>query len=98
MISGPILAVAHIPGTHFQVPLEEVVLGLITGCTYALLAAGLVLTYKSSRVLNFAYGEMGALGAILIPVLVVHDHFNYWVAAAIALAVAGAAGACSEII
>ncbi|MCU1460055.1 MAG: transporter related [Acidimicrobiales bacterium] len=81
-----------------EVRLEVVVLGLITGLSYALLAVGLVLTYKSSRVLNFAHGQMGALGAALIPVLVVHDHLNYWLAVLIALLAAAAAGAFCELV
>ena len=35
----------------------------MTGLTYAVLAAGLVLVYRATRVINFAYGEIGALGA-----------------------------------
>ena len=81
----------------FEVPPEVVVLGLVTGLTYALLGAGLVLVYRSSRVLNFAHGEMGALGASLIPVLVVRYHWSYWEALPTALAVAAAAGAVLEL-
>jgi ABC-type branched-subunit amino acid transport system ATPase component/ABC-type branched-subunit amino acid transport system permease subunit len=95
--AAAVLAVAHVPGTHFQVPVEVLVLGLVTGLTYALLGVGLVLVYKSSRVLNFAHGEMGALGAGLIPVLVVRHHWNYWAALGAALAVAAAAGLVLEV-
>ena len=92
------LAVAHIPLTNFQVPLEEVVLGLVTGLTYALLAVGLVMVYKTSRVLNFAHGEMGALAAGLIPWLVIRHRVPYWGALALALVVAAAAGAFTEVV
>jgi ABC-type branched-subunit amino acid transport system ATPase component/ABC-type branched-subunit amino acid transport system permease subunit len=54
--------------------------------------------YKTSRVLNFAHGEMGALGAGLIPWLVIRRGAPYWVAFPLALAVAGAAGALTEIV
>src|SRR5207248_6356647 len=92
------IAVAHIPFTHFQVPLEEVVLGLVTGLTYALLGVGLVLVYKTSRVLNFAHGEMGALGAGLMPWLVIRHGVPYGIALALALAVAAVAGAFTEVV
>jgi branched-chain amino acid transport system permease protein len=36
--------------------------GLANGGIYALLAVGIVLVYKGSRVLNFAQGEMGTFG------------------------------------
>mgnify|MGYP001297516315 CR=1 FL=1 len=81
-----------------QIPLSVVVLGVVTGLTYALLGVGLVLTYKSSRVLNLAYGEMGALGAAVVPVLVVKEHVPYWLAIPVALAVAAAAGAFTELV
>src|SRR5439155_9535722 len=92
------IAVAHIPFTHFQVPIEEVVLGLVTGLTYALLGVGLVMIYKTSRVLNFAHGEMGALGAGFIPWLVIRHHTPYWLAFVLAIAVAAGAGALTELV
>ncbi len=92
------IAVAHVPFTHFQVPLEEVVLGLVTGLTYALLGVGLVMIYKTSRVLNFAHGEMGALGASIIPWLVIRHGVNYWLALPLALAISSVAGAFTAFI
>src|SRR5436309_15667679 len=81
-----------------SIPIEVVVLGLITGMTYALLGIGLVLVYKTTRVINFAHGEMGALPAVLIPVLVVNHHWNYWPALVASLAVAATAGALTELV
>jgi branched-subunit amino acid ABC-type transport system permease component len=37
--------------------------GIVTGAVYALLAMGLVFTYKATRVPNFAYGALAALVA-----------------------------------
>lgn len=98
MLAPGIVAVAHLPFTHFQTPVEEVVLGLVTGLTYALLAVGLVLIYKNSRVLNFAHGEMGALAAGLVPWLVIREGVPYGAALAVAVVVAAAAGAFTEIV
>ena len=39
------------------------VVGLVTGCIYALTAAGLVVTYTTSGVFNFAQGAMGMVAA-----------------------------------
>ena len=36
---------------------------LALGSTYALLAAGIVIIYKASRVINFAHGELAIVGA-----------------------------------
>lgn len=40
---------------------QALVIGFINGGIYALIAAGLVLVYKGSRVLNFAQAEVGTL-------------------------------------
>lgn len=39
--------------------------GLFVGIIYGLLAIGLVLTYQVSRIVNFAYGELGMLAAFV---------------------------------
>jgi branched-chain amino acid transport system permease protein len=43
--------------------LSTVLIGLINGAPFALLAIGLVLVYKGSRVFNFAQGEFGTAAA-----------------------------------
>ena len=45
-------------------------LGAMTGLGYALLGIGLVLTYRSSRVINFAHGAVGLFAAALFAVVV----------------------------
>ena len=47
-----------------------VLLGTLTGLGYALLAIGLVLTYRSSRVINFAHGAVGLFAAALLALVV----------------------------
>ncbi len=42
-----------------------VVDGLLSGAVYGLMAMGLVVTYKASRAVNFAFGEWMTLGAVL---------------------------------
>src|SRR6478672_10855686 len=81
-----------------ELPIEVLVLGVITGLTYALLAMGLILAYKSSRVINFAHGEMGAMAAGLIPPLVILHHWPYWLALALAMIVAAGTGMFMELV
>jgi ABC-type branched-subunit amino acid transport system ATPase component/ABC-type branched-subunit amino acid transport system permease subunit len=66
-----------------QVGFNGVVSGLIVG----LLAMGIVLVYRATRVLNFAVGNIGLIGATLLSLLVVRYHVPFWVAAPIALVV-----------
>src|SRR5205823_8736953 len=86
-----------IPFTHFEIPIEIVVIGAITGLTYGLLAVGLTLVYKVSRVINFAHGAMGALPAAILPLLAYKAGFNYWLALPLALAAGVAGGALLEV-
>jgi ABC-type branched-subunit amino acid transport system ATPase component/ABC-type branched-subunit amino acid transport system permease subunit len=57
-----------------------VALGAISGMVYGLLAVGLVLMYRSSRIVNFAYGEMGAFAAACMALAVVEWGLPYWIA------------------
>jgi ABC-type branched-subunit amino acid transport system ATPase component/ABC-type branched-subunit amino acid transport system permease subunit len=77
-------------------PLPAVVLGTITGITYGLLAAGLVLIYRTNRIINFAHGQIGAFGAAFFGLVAVKWHVPYWIAFVLALAIAGLTGAGAE--
>ncbi len=87
-----------IPGADFQIPYNVLILGLITGLTYSLLGMGITLVYRTSRVLNFAQGEMGALPAMIIPILVINRHWNYWVTLVMAIGGAVLVGALAEFL
>jgi ABC-type branched-subunit amino acid transport system ATPase component/ABC-type branched-subunit amino acid transport system permease subunit len=80
----------------FATPLPAVVLGAIQGTTYGLLAVGLVLIYRTNRIINFAQGQMGAFGAALFGLIDVRYHVPYWVTLPIALAATGGVGALAE--
>ena len=51
---------------------QALVNGVIFGAPYSLLALGLVLVYKGSRVFNFAQGEFGTVGAFVALLLQSH--------------------------
>ncbi|HVF21406.1 MAG TPA: branched-chain amino acid ABC transporter permease [Mycobacteriales bacterium] len=57
------------------------VIGLINGGIYGLLALGIVLVYRGSRVLNFAQGELGTVGLYLAFWLSVRNEMPFWVGA-----------------
>ena len=67
-------------GAIFEVDAQAVFTGAADGLMIGLLAVGFVLVYRSSRVINFAYGEVGTFGAVLLSLLVVQYHWNYWAA------------------
>jgi ABC-type branched-subunit amino acid transport system ATPase component/ABC-type branched-subunit amino acid transport system permease subunit len=81
----------------FELPMPVLVLGAVLGITYGLLAVGLVLVYRSNRIINFAHGEIGAFAAALLSILVTRYHLPYYGAALIVLAAAGGIGAVAEV-
>jgi ABC-type branched-subunit amino acid transport system ATPase component/ABC-type branched-subunit amino acid transport system permease subunit len=72
---------------------KGVIGGLITG----LVAMGIVLVYRSSRVINFAVGNMGVPATALFAVMVAVGGWPYWVALPIALVVGTLTGALIEL-
>src|SRR6266568_7841987 len=72
-------------------------IGALTGLVYAVLGAGLVLVYRATRVINFAYGEIGAFGAAVLAKLVLDYHWNFFLALVAVLCVGGAIGAAIEL-
>ncbi|MDQ3941400.1 MAG: branched-chain amino acid ABC transporter permease, partial [Actinomycetota bacterium] len=70
-------------------PNPFVVIGISQGCVYGLVALGLVLVYKGSRVFNFAQAEFGTLAAFTVFLFVEQWKVGlpYWVAALIAVVV-----------
>ena len=77
-------------------PLPVILLGTIIGLTYGLLAVGIVLIYRTNRIINFAHGQIGAFGSAFFGVAAVKWHIPYWVAFPIAMIVAAATGAAAE--
>jgi ABC-type branched-subunit amino acid transport system ATPase component/ABC-type branched-subunit amino acid transport system permease subunit len=81
---------------HASTPGPVILLGAIIGMTYGLLAVGLVLIYRTNRIINFAHGQIGAFAAAFFALCAVHWHFPYWVAFPVALVVAALTGATAE--
>jgi ABC-type branched-subunit amino acid transport system ATPase component/branched-subunit amino acid ABC-type transport system permease component len=69
--------------------LPFIIAGLTTGSVYALAGVGLVLTYKTSGVFNFAHGALATVSAYLFYTLHVEHGIPWPVAGAICVFVAG---------
>ena len=72
--------------------------GLIAGLEIGLLAMGIVLIYRSTRVINFAVGNMGLVGASLLALLVIEYDIPFWLAAIGSLIVGTLFGAIMELV
>src|SRR5437016_9582750 len=92
----PQLHISHTHSGHWETPAPVLLLGLIIGLTYGLLAVGLVLIYRTNRIINFAHGQIGAFGSAFFGLAAVKWHIPYWVAFPLALLVSSATGAAAE--
>ncbi len=72
--------------------------GVVVGLNYGLLALGLVLVYRTNRVLNFAQGQLGVVAAVFLVKCFADFHFNYWFSLVLALALAAVMGGLSEVV
>ena len=72
--------------------------GVVSGLVIGLLAMGIVLIYRSTRVINFAVGNMGLVGASLLALLVVEYDVPFWLAAIGCLVLGTLFGAVMELI
>ncbi len=77
---------------------QGTLIGLATGLTYAALAAGFVLVYRSTGVLNFAHAETGALSLGLFVYLLVNVGLNWWFSYALAILLGAFAAMVIELI
>ena len=82
----------------WRTPLGAVLQGIILGLLTSLVALGIVLIYRSNRVLNFAQGELGLLPTILSVMLIVESGFPYLVALLLGLLAAIILGISSEFL
>lgn len=82
----------------FEFGQQDLVIGLITGLSYAALAAGFVLVYRSTGVLNFAHGEIGFFGLALFVMMIVNYGVSWWLAFAVAVFATAFIGMAVELI
>lgn len=66
-------------------PNPFVVLGVVQGAVYGLVAIGLVLVYKGARVFNFAQGEFGTVAAYSVFLGIERYKLPYWLAIIVSL-------------
>jgi branched-chain amino acid transport system permease protein len=67
------------------------VTGLAIGGIYALSGVGIVVLYRTTGVLNFAYGAIGAMGSFIAWQLINEEGVNTWIALLVAILFGGLA-------
>jgi branched-subunit amino acid ABC-type transport system permease component len=72
-------------------------IGVVRGLIIALIAMGIVLVYRSSRVINFAVGDLGVPATALLALSVGKHHWPYWPALVAAVLVGTLTGTVVEL-
>jgi len=86
------------PFLEDKAPFGIVVAGIIVGTVTALLAMGLILIYKTSRFINFAYASMGSLAGVTAIGLHLEKGVPFFASLPIGVAIGIATGALVELI
>jgi ABC-type branched-subunit amino acid transport system ATPase component/ABC-type branched-subunit amino acid transport system permease subunit len=79
------------------IPLGIVINGAVIGTLYGLVAFGIILVYKASRIINFAQAGLGSVPALIGLLLLVGRGVPYWVCVLVMLVTAVALGALVEV-
>ena len=61
--------------------------GLTTGAMYGLLALGVVLVHRGTKVINFAIPALGSIGRYIVQVLHLEQGVSWWAGAIVAILV-----------
>ncbi len=73
-------------------------IGFVRGLIVSLIAMGIVLVYRSSRVINFAVGDLGVPSAALLASMAGKSHWPYWPAFLLAVGAGTLAGTVVELV
>jgi branched-chain amino acid transport system permease protein len=93
-----VAAFLAVMGLVFHTSVPDFVSGLALGSLYGVIAVGLILIYRTSRIINFAAGAIGAVPAILALLLDLRDHVNYLLVLPIALVGGPLFGVLAEVL
>lgn len=79
-------------------PVGVLAQGLVLGSLASLTSMGLILVYRSIRVINFAQAALGGMAAALSILLVTGAHWNYWLAIVVGIAAAVVTGILVDLL
>jgi branched-chain amino acid transport system permease protein len=97
-VAGGIFAFLIFVGVLYPAPMPILFLGLVLGAINALIALGIVLTYRANRIINFAVGDLGAVAAVLTGSLIVGPKWPFWPAMFVGLLSALILGGLTEVL
>ncbi len=83
---------------RYPAPPGIIVNGIVIGGLTAMIAFGIALVYRANRIVNFAQGDLGGVGATLAVLLIVGPRVPYFVAMLTGIAGAVVLGAVVELL
>ena len=83
---------------HKTIPASVVALATVNGCGDAMVALGLVIIYRATRILNFSQAALGSVGAIIFVEIFTFLHFSYWLALPAGILTSAAVGVVVEFV
>ena len=92
-----LLLASDLDPTTWTFPRQVLFNGPTAGLVYGVLAVGIVLIYRSSRVINFAYGEIAAFAATLMSRLVFNWGWSFFPSLLVVIAVGALLSAVIEL-
>lgn len=90
--------VTPVAAAAFTVTRNGVVSGAIIGLVIGLLGVGIVLVHRATRVINFAYADIGVFGSAVVAILVIEHGWNFWPALVLGCVVAAVGSVLIELV
>lgn len=81
----------------FPAPLGVAVQGAVTGSVIAFISMGIVLIYRTNRIINFAHAEIGAIAMVVATLLIAQSKWNHFLGVAVGISIALLLGALIEL-
>ncbi len=95
IVAAFLLSIIFLPS---GLPPGVIFLGAVNGGLYGLTALGIVLLYRSQKIINFAQASLGGIAVAIAVVLVDRYHISYWIAILFGLASAAVTGYLTEVL
>jgi branched-chain amino acid transport system permease protein len=89
--------VPHLPGRPSRPPLGILAKGVVDGSLVGIAAVGLILVYRSSRIINFAHAALGAIAGALVFQLGTSYDLPFLAVLPVGIVAAIGAGALAEL-
>ncbi|WP_420638833.1 ABC transporter permease subunit [Candidatus Poriferisocius sp.] len=79
------MGIASVPVLGTWITQQLAFNGVVNGLVIGLVAMGIVLIYRSTRVINFAVGNMGLIATSMMALLMLNYGWGFWLALALSL-------------